>query len=493
MPSNQTTVQSDLSINPVIGQVLGAIAALIAGWKALEPRYARLRKFSRDGGRYNLALRLLYWVPQALNVGLMLLLICCLIFALFGGLDAAKLLPTSMLGPNNFIVGAARAVYGYGWVLVLAAAVFGVVVYLDVFAFVALWAARVINYLPGVSGRFGPNGDSLGWYQASELLSNQGNAQLFWIDEYGVERLAAAVFEKMAKEDAAGTDRAATPDKATTSERANIALIGCIIEQIETDLKKPTRKWDSFYAALAEAAESQKLFSPDTLVSHNAQTSFAERIRIGVNPVLASKGEQAIGIYIDEDVDAATQILRARFHGDASRLASGWRRHMFGQITALFQNARLFPRLAADKMRPQFVKLCIRWDVIPAAVPRVFLQPFSINIGWLELHYGALKPLSDQVAVNFNSPIDRPASVIVATTVMEEVLRRLNVSVSAATKALRDRYSKISEPKRSWLIRQEADTTMWRLARELVAEGRKCEWKGDDWQWKLNNAIATRV
>jgi hypothetical protein len=106
----------------------------------------------------------------------------------------------------------------------------------------AISAAWALSFLPIpiLWGRFGPNGGSLGWHQARELLRNQGQAQLFWIDKKGVERVTAAVFNKLATEPLDGRDRAPTPEAASLDERANIALFGCIIEQIETDLKKQT-------------------------------------------------------------------------------------------------------------------------------------------------------------------------------------------------------------------------------------------------------------
>src|SRR5262249_31945333 len=99
----------------------------------------------------------------------------------------------------------AMSVYGLGWVFVFAAILIGLVIYFDLFAILAISSAWALSFLPipTLWGRFGPNGSSLGWHQARELLRNQGQAQLFWIEERGVERVSAAVFQKLATESCA--------------------------------------------------------------------------------------------------------------------------------------------------------------------------------------------------------------------------------------------------------------------------------------------------
>jgi len=135
----------------------------------------------------------------------MLVLIIGVIVALFGGLEAQGFLPKFT---QQSYLDIAMSVYGLGWVFVFAAILIGLVIYFDLFAILAISSAWALSFLPipTLWGRFGPNGSSLGWHQARELLRNQGQAQLFWIEERGVERVSAAVFQKLATEPLDGRD-----------------------------------------------------------------------------------------------------------------------------------------------------------------------------------------------------------------------------------------------------------------------------------------------
>jgi hypothetical protein len=86
--------------------------------------------------------------------------------ALIGGLTSGGLIASSPEQQNGFILTTASSIYGYGWTLVIAAIIIFIVIYLDLFALIALLLARVINFIPGLRGRFGPDGSSLGWHQA---------------------------------------------------------------------------------------------------------------------------------------------------------------------------------------------------------------------------------------------------------------------------------------------------------------------------------------
>lgn len=226
---------------------------------------------------------------------------------------------------------------------------------------------------------------------------------------------------------------------------------------------------------------------------HDREKSFGQDLRETVNPLLEARNQPQIGLYVDQDVDSAFKILRTKFKGDASNLARGIPGYFLGSVQTLFRRAAKFPRLNDDGMRPQFVKLCIRWGVLLDANPRIFVQPFSANIAWLLLNFGALNVLSDIELVTFKGPIDRPASRIVAKAVIDEFVRQVETARSDEGRKIRDRYANLDEPMRDWLLRQEADTTMWRVARELADEGVKRNWEGDDWQWKLDRRQAFRV
>jgi hypothetical protein len=386
------------------------------------------------------------------------------------------------------------AIYSKGWLLVLATILVGATIHFDLIARAWVFGAALLSLLPvpGIHGRFGPDGDSLAWHNAREFVRNQGKAMPIWMDAGGVERTANVVLKRL--DEAAGDvrDRAATPEHLTVAECGNLALIGCIIEQTETDLRAPERHWDIFYAALARVPG---LFAPEAVRATDLSASYSERVRDVVNPFLEEAGQPQIdGAVVDQDVDRTVTLLAERFAGDARRMASRWGGLASGSVETLFANAKRFPRLGSDDgMRPQFVKLCIRWGVIAGVRPRIFDQPFSARLAWLLLHEGAINPLLEQKTVTFKGPVDRPASRIAAKAVADLVLHRLDTGKSSEMSALRDLYHGVDAGRRTWSIRQEADTTMWRIARELVEDGRAAQWRGEPWRWKFEGGLATRV
>lgn len=251
-----------MGILPGLTQILAPIGATVVGWRVLTSRNQRWNMLQREAGKTEVGLRLLYRLPHAFNLAVLVALIVLLLLASYGAILRGKAMAPSVefMSPINPW---SLFVYDHAWWLVIVACIAGVAVFFDLFSRIFVFGARLLSWLPipTLHGRFGPNGESIGWHQASEFLRNQDKAQLFWIDSHGVERVATIIFERMATEEGVLRDYASTPAQESISEKANIALFGCIMEQIETDLKMPRRRWDIFYDALAKASEEENLLS----------------------------------------------------------------------------------------------------------------------------------------------------------------------------------------------------------------------------------------
>jgi hypothetical protein len=477
----------------VVGQLAAALGALAAGWAALTPRFKRMNVLRRECGSFGTALWVLYRLPQGLNAFLMLLFMGVLVAATIGALETSGMvvLPAPSTPPTTFdlLLSLARALYSKGWLIVLLAGLFGMVIHFDVLARLFSAIARVFGL-----GRFGPSGESVGWHQARELLRNQGDAQLLWLDQRGVERVASAALREMVAAPLEGVDRAALPPGLSRSERANLLLFGCIIEQIYTNQGESGKwQWDMLYTVLADAHRSAKLFSPESICAVDHAQSFSQLLRKASNPILASRGAKAeLSVDIDTDVDAAAAKLREKFAGDATRFATGLKGRLFGAVKAAHWNVSNFPRMGDDTMRPQFLKLCLRWDVFTDAKPGMFVQPFSSTLAWYLLNNSAIGVASDQKTVTFKGPLDRPLARIAAKAAVTQALTKIKSGKADDIVAIRARYQGEEPTRRDWLIQQEIDTTLFRLAREGERLGRASQWK-NDWRWKLDDRVASRV
>ena len=108
------------------------------------------------------------------------------------------------------------------------------------------------------------------------------------------------------------------------------------------------------------------------------------------------------------------------------------------------------------------------------------------------LEKGAIVPLVDVKEVVFRGPINRP----IAAIAMSEVIRRTAAAIDSrppesAPKLLPDLQG-YTATERRWMIEQETDTTLWRLARATHQSGDAALWK-NGWRWKLDDHVARRL
>lgn len=496
MAQNQVTPPAALSV-PVdpalltqLGTALAALAAaLIAGWTALVPRFKRLNTLRKESGRFGGWLVAMYRLPQWLNVVLIVGFGGILLMSVIATLETGGMLkvqPTlSPTGASLF----AQIKSLPSWILLIVALLLGLVIHFDVFARISVWATRILSL-----GYLGPNGESVAWHQANELVRGQGEAQLLWLNGNGVERVASAALRKMVEEPLQGGNRAARPAGLNASERANLLLFGCIIEQLYTNQGEGNKwQWQQLYAALAEAHRKAQLFTPQNINALDPSKSFGQLIRTHTQPYFVANGATAaLTVDIDADVDAAFVILREKFGGDATRLGAGLKRRIFGVVKAAYWDVAKFPRMGDDTMRPQFIKLCIRWDIFKDVSPSLFVQPFSSTIAWYLLNNSAIGVASDQKLVTFNGPQDRPLARIAAGAAIERALTQIRDGKADEMASIRARYKGEPAATQEWMIRQEIDTTLFLLAREEERRGKEKEWKGE-WRWKVDDRVASRV
>ncbi len=491
-----TGAASSPGLAPLAGQIFTLVGASVAGWTALSGRYRRMRKFEIDVGGLEIAFRALYQLPLVINSLIFVVLVCGAVAALFGGLLSGAVPGAQLNGADTQLGRAVERVYELGWVLVIGGVLAGVIVWFDLVARMFLFATRAVSLLPipGVEGRFGPDGYSAGWLQAREFVRNGSDAQPLGIASRGVDRVVDDVQARLIEEGATGTDRAPTPS-GSPAVRANIALFGCVIERLESELKSPRRKWDQFYGAFDDVSRSRNLFDPVVLSEINSGKAFVARLRSELDPVLEKRNEPKLTTapVVEDDLAATFNLLKQRFHCDTTAMAHRWPAFA-SPAWGMYKRAGLFSALGRGAMRGQFVKLAIRWGALPmpSGPARPWGSGVTDGIGWFMLEKGAIVPLVDVKEVVFRGPINRP----IAAIAMSEVIRRTAAAIDSrppesAPKLLPDLQG-YTATERRWMIEQETDTTLWRLARATRQSGDAALWK-NGWRWKLDDHVARRL
>jgi hypothetical protein len=441
--------------------IAAAIATAVGGYKLFEPKLERIRAIRNEVGRLDLGFRLFYEWPQYVLIALSITIFVDLVAAFFDTLHAGVI---TAVGPKGWLA-MVLAPETTIWVVV-SLPIVGAIIYWNGVPKLLLTLTRLLSALPipGLQNRFGENGESLGWHQTAAVIEGPDKGQPLMIDDTGIDRVAWAVLARLSKNAGAGAF-AAEPDKLAESERANLALFGCILESIHYAQRWPLPKWGQFYASLADIQRTDGLFTPQSLLTYQTGHAYFEVLRDRLNKALKSRHEPAPpdrSLAAAADISRAWELLTARAKGDVLQLAPPLTRFLGGRVAWLDRRLRSFPQLAGVGMRPQLIKLLIRWHTLPVS-PGVFAQPFSAGQAWLLLQAGGLRALPEMKEVTFNGrgqiPIARLAAVKVARRVAKLIGEGVSSEAVSVAQALgNDRWTRL----------ERADFTFWSWAREAA-------------------------
>jgi hypothetical protein len=479
----------------MIIQLLALISAVVKGWTDISGRFSRLRQFKRDAGDLEVSFRILYEVPQYVNVALLACLIAGALAALLGGLMTGVVPGVSLPGSSTVFGRVFAAIYSSGWLLVLAAAVLLASIYFDVVSRLFLRAARAFSLVPTalLEDRFGPEGRSVGWYQAKEFVNNGSAAQPLALNADGIDRVVGAVYTSLREQGASGTDRAPTP-AGSASVKGNIALFGCIVEQIDNDLKLPRRKFDQFYSAFDDVSQKYSFFEPGAMLAIADGQRFLEELRSKLDVALKARSEPVLPNIpaSNDDIAKAFELLKKKYACDVTNLPKREWIKFASPAHGMYRRASMFPRLNNDTMRPQFVKLCLRWGAIELDLIPGFSPGFSQAIAWDLLNNGAISTLAETKDVVFAGPIYRPTARLAAQSVVRKTADAVEKDETLMQQSLGIVLSDHTPERRRWLVEQEVDTTLWRVSRNHLKEAQAAEWKGP-WSWKFVDDVARRI
>jgi hypothetical protein len=483
------------TIAPLLGNILVAVGGAITAWSTLSTRFQRVQRFDTDTAGGEKSFRLFYVVPQYFNAVLFVALIAIACLASIGGLMAGAAPGIRISGAETWFGRTAVAFYELGWLVVILGVAVGGIAVMDLIARIVLIAGRIVSWTPiaGIEGRFGPDGRSLGWLQAKEMVRAGGSAFPLAIDSDGIDRVAVAVV-KYATETGLGGSYRATPPIGSPSAKGNIALFACIIEQIENDLQMPRRDWSKFYNAFDILNQNGNLLEPTQLNILPNGTAFYQALQAGLDPILTAfspaQPKLPNSMVARDFVATAFERLKSKYDGDVIKMAARQPINFGSAAYGLLVRARHFPKLDDDRMGPQFVKLCIRFGAVHVIAKDDFVPAFSSSIGWFLLNNDALTALQEAKSLAFRGSMNRPAIRIGAMKAISRVADELDKSI-ALFPALATAVSGLGPDERRWYIEQEADTALWSAANEALKAARSANWASC--RWKLDNLAATRV
>lgn len=483
------------TIAPLLLNILVAIGGAFTAWGTLSSRFQRVQRFDTDTAGGERSFRWFYVVPQYLNATLFIALIMIAGLASIGGLMTSAAPGIRIGGADSRFGQLAIAFYELGWWVVIFGVAAGGVAVTDMLARIGLLLARVVSWIPfgTLEGRFGPEGRSMGWLQARELVRGGGSALPLAIDRDGVDRVADAVLKRVKAAGLAGAHRAAPPF-GSPSAKGNIALFACIIEQIESDLEKPPRNWEKLYEAFGALNQSSSMLEPDQLKAVADGRTFYEALHTGLNGQLTAFAppEPVLpdGIFPRNLIAAAFERLKSKYGGDAIQMAFRKPIDFGSDAYGLLVRARHFPKLDDDRMGPQFVKLCVRFGAVDVTRKDVFVPAFASSIAWYFLNMEALTALQEVKGVAFRGPMNRPAVRIAEMQVLKIIADELDASI-ASFPLLSTAVAAMGDHERRWYIEQEADTALWGTSQEALKAARAANWASC--RWKLDNLTATRV
>jgi hypothetical protein len=468
--------------------LITAIGTALAAFQLFQPKFAIKFAMKRETGHVEGGFWAFYLVPQIIGLCVVIAIICVLLFAFFHQIVSPEVqssykLLKSVLDflelPNLLLV-------------LLAAACLAAIIQMNVLSwiFLGIGATLSIFPIPKLNGAFGSEGRSAGWQQALCICSTWDKGQPLLISQENVERVADIVLLKLATIQRP-IDFAERPSGLSEAAMANLAVIGCMIEQAHSVNRwKWPNSWRTFYHALEAIHKDKAIFDPATLVKFQSGLEFSAQVRkLLANQMIAAGEEVPEGEYfaVGSSLAKAGEILRT--NGGSILGMLPWYAGLFGsKLFWLTRRLAAFPLLDAKSMRPQTIKLMARWGTIPWAKAAGFLHPFSKDQAWLLLQESVLTVFPEQKDVTFWGVGDVQIAREACRRIFAHVAKSVCQGMTAQAKTVAAKYTT------EWDLAAAADFMLWGWASEGVKRGRAEDWKASGgWRWKFSNGRAVKI
>ncbi|MGA8149118.1 MAG: hypothetical protein WB870_16305 [Gallionellaceae bacterium] len=486
MPQNTTSTKISTDVTAVT--LIAAITAALGAFAIFQPKLAIGVAMKRETGSVEPAFRWLYVVPQYINIAVIIGL-CMILIAAFVQSISPNILPQC---PFLTLFGGFFVLDNILWILFWAAVIVAVVKG-NWLSWTLLILCRAVSLLPihRIQGVFGPNGRSAGWLQAWNICRAWDKGQPLLICHDKIVPVADTILYRLSQPDTGASNFAATPAATSVDARANIALFGCILEATHYVHNWTPPAWSEFYASLATIHSRSGLFDPKKLQEFESGSSFASQLR---NELVAEITLRSQPIPQDQYLAAADSLAStweqlSKYSGSVLNLIPSWARWVGGRLYWLDRRLSRLPMLHnKEGMRPQLIKLLLRWQTIPWDKTSVFIQPFAKKQSWLLLQEAVLRVLPEQKDVTYWTIGDVQLTRIACMELFEIVSAKVRLRQSEEAREVDKKYPT------KWDLYAAADFSLWNLASENVLKGQSENWEAKKgWRWKLEDGRAYKI
>ena len=461
--------------------LITGIATALAAWKLFEPKFARIRALYEENGRLEPGFIVLYVIPQRILASVSAVIAAILIIAFVNSvwpIAIAHYIPIAFIieitTPSNIIL------------TIFLISIIAAIIYWNIVTRLLLLFSQLVALLPLplLRNRFGPRGYSVGWHQTKCVCEGPDKGAPLLISRAAIERISWEVLGKLGNPGVKLPHFAAEPAGLSASEKANLALFGCVMEENFYANRWAPPDWAVFYEGLSEIHKQRPIFRPDELMSFGSGEAFFDFFRQRLDSVLTIKEQTPPpnrSLAAAGDIASIWNLLAERTDGDLLRLIPRWSWLLGGKLFWLDQRLRSFPRLKSEGMRPQLIKLLIRWNTLPNTRGGVFVQPFAKRQVWLLFQKGVLRALPEMKEVTFNGTgqvaIARFAARKVVERVSDLILARETPEAQAALAQVGDSR---------WDTEAAADFALWSWAATKYRTAQDANWDKNKWHWKFD-------
>ena len=221
-----------------------------------------------------------------------------------------------------------------------------------------------------------------------------------------------------------------------------------------------------------------RIVSPEYLKGPGSSADFYGGLREEVNRRLPA-GEPPLpdSPVAMTDVSNAIHLLTTKYKGTAKTIAYGfwWPKP---SLRLAFHRAQQFHPFNEESMIPQFLKLCVRWDVWPEVKVGNFVYPYASSIARMMLEESALVTLHHVDNFTFRKGGELAAYREAMRRTVRRVERILLGSRNPHHQLYVNELAKAGHPM-EWELAASVDFALWSLAREMAKKDSFKEWEVD--------------
>ena len=324
------------------------------------------------------------------------------------------------------------------------------------------------------------------WLVARQLpmivSASDSFSQITCVDHDRIDIAVDSVLSRLHVNKVTDPNKANIPLVHSKSVRANILLVGGVLEQLRSDDRDnwPDWAWGAFYNAIADIADGSDILEPPIIMeSGETSGSYFDRIRQELNPALIGRGQEEVpgSPMAAARIDGVIATLRNKWQGDFSRIMYGPSGvpDIFCAIEALREFSEALP---SDSMAPVCLKLCFRHEVWAGYIPDFFPYPFAKTLAVYLLDEGIA--VTNAKVVDLDIPVNKNIFRSAVNNLVERAEFLITSTATDIIQPIRDHFQSLPRDTAHWWLSDEIDFAIWS---ESVRRSKAAEFE----TWRLDS------